>query len=100
MCLDWSGRRPHLARRVGAAICRHGFDNGWLRCIDGTRAVTITRRGEVVFDKVFDVTWGTSTQHVANLAHFGGLLALHSMCMLRQRRVHVIPRLSTGYERV
>ena len=42
LCLDWSERRPHLARRLGAAICRHGLETGWLRRIDGTRAITVT----------------------------------------------------------
>lgn len=58
MCLDWSERRPHLAGRLGAAICRHGFDNGWLRRIDGSRAVAITRKGEAAFDKIFNVKPG------------------------------------------
>lgn len=53
MCLDWSERRPHLAGRLGAAICRHGFEANWLRRIDGTRAVAVTPKGEVGFRKVF-----------------------------------------------
>lgn len=61
MCLDWSERPPHLAGRLGAAICRHGFDQGWLRRIDGTRAVAITRKGEAAFDKIFDVKSGALT---------------------------------------
>ncbi len=38
-CLDWSERRPHLAGAIGAALCSHCFDNGWIRRIEGTRAV-------------------------------------------------------------
>jgi DNA-binding transcriptional ArsR family regulator len=53
MCLDWSERRPHLAGRLGAAICRHGFESGWLRRIDGTRAVAVTPKGELAIVKVF-----------------------------------------------
>ncbi len=45
-CLDWSERRPHLAGAVGAALCRHCFERGWIRRIEGTRAVAITRKGE------------------------------------------------------
>jgi DNA-binding transcriptional ArsR family regulator len=44
-CLDWSERRPHLAGAVGAALCAHCFDRGWLRRIEGTRAVAVTPRG-------------------------------------------------------
>ncbi|MFM9940102.1 MAG: ArsR/SmtB family transcription factor [Hyphomicrobiaceae bacterium] len=55
MCLDWSERRPHLAGRLGAAICRHGFDQGWLRRIDGTRAVAVTPKGEIAIPKFFSL---------------------------------------------
>jgi DNA-binding transcriptional ArsR family regulator len=41
-CLDWSERRPHLAGAVGAALCAHCLGHGWVRRIDGTRAVAIT----------------------------------------------------------
>lgn len=58
LCLDWSERRPHLAGRLGAAICRHGFDQGWLRRIDGTRAVAITPKGQAALGKVFGVGRG------------------------------------------
>ena len=48
-CLDWSERRAHLAGAVGAALCAHGFDKGWIRRIDGTRAVAITPKGQRIF---------------------------------------------------
>src|SRR5271165_3225083 len=48
-CLDWSERRPHLAGAVGAALCTHGFKNGWICRIDGTRAVAITPKGARIF---------------------------------------------------
>ncbi len=48
-CLDWSERRPHLAGALGAALCAHGLENGWIRRINGTRAVTITPKGERLF---------------------------------------------------
>src|SRR5262249_51267209 len=41
-CLDWSERRPHLAGAVGAALCTLSFDKGWVRRIEGTRAVAVT----------------------------------------------------------
>jgi DNA-binding transcriptional ArsR family regulator len=48
-CLDWSERRPHLAGAVGAALCTHGFKNGWIRRINGTRAVAVTPKGARIF---------------------------------------------------
>ena len=45
-CLDWSERRPHLAGAVGAALCTHCLADGWVRRVDGTRAVTITPKGQ------------------------------------------------------
>jgi DNA-binding transcriptional ArsR family regulator len=43
-CLDWSERRPHLAGAVGAALCARCFDKGWVRRVEGTRAVAVTRQ--------------------------------------------------------
>jgi len=54
-CLDWSERRPHLAGALGAALCQHCFDRGWIRRIDATRAVLITPRGQRVFREEFGV---------------------------------------------
>jgi DNA-binding transcriptional ArsR family regulator len=57
-CLDWSERRPHIAGAVGAAVCAHSLDQAWIRRIDGTRAVTITPKGERVFREDFGVRLG------------------------------------------
>lgn len=46
VCLDWSERRPHLSGRLGAALCRHGFDQGWIRRIDKSRALIVTPKGQ------------------------------------------------------
>ena len=54
-CLDWSERRAHLAGAVGAALCAHSFAKGWVRRIDGTRAVAITPKGQRVFREDFGV---------------------------------------------
>jgi DNA-binding transcriptional ArsR family regulator len=56
-CLDWSERRPHLAGAVGAALCAHSFTRGWIRRIDGSRAVTITPDGYWVFREQFRAQW-------------------------------------------
>ena len=54
-CLDWSERRPHIAGAVGAALCAHSFTSGWLRRVDGTRAVTITPKGQTIFREALRV---------------------------------------------
>jgi DNA-binding transcriptional ArsR family regulator len=55
-CLDWSERRPHLAGRLGAAICARGFEAGWLRRIAGTRAVSVTPKGQAALATILGVT--------------------------------------------
>jgi DNA-binding transcriptional ArsR family regulator len=52
-CLDWSERRPHLAGALGAAICTHCLDKGWIGRNQGTRAVTITPAGTRAFREQF-----------------------------------------------
>jgi DNA-binding transcriptional ArsR family regulator len=52
-CLDWSERRPHLAGVVGAALCAHCLDRGWVRRIEGTRALAITPKGQRMFREQF-----------------------------------------------
>jgi DNA-binding transcriptional ArsR family regulator len=54
-CLDWSERRAHIAGAVGAALCRSCFDQGWIRRIDGTRAVAITPTGQRALHRAFDL---------------------------------------------
>jgi DNA-binding transcriptional ArsR family regulator len=60
-CLDWSERRPHLAGVVGAALCRTCLAQGWLRRLDGTRAVAITPTGRLRLGAAFGLSvadWG------------------------------------------
>ena len=54
-CLDWSERRTHLAGVVGAALCAHSFAEGFVRRIDGTRAVQITPKGLRAYREKFGV---------------------------------------------
>lgn len=54
-CLDWSERRPHLAGVVGAALCRHCFSAGWIKHVEGSRAVAITVKGERQFREIFGI---------------------------------------------
>ena len=45
-CLDWSERRPHLAGALGIAIACRCFGLGWVRRMEGTRAVSVTPAGQ------------------------------------------------------
>jgi len=53
LCLDWSERRPHVAGRLGAALCTHALARGWVRKIEGTRALDVSPEGARVFREVF-----------------------------------------------
>jgi DNA-binding transcriptional ArsR family regulator len=44
-CLDWTERRPHLAGAVGALVCRHALDAGWITRVGTGRAVLVTSAG-------------------------------------------------------
>lgn len=57
-CLDWSERRPHLAGAIGAALCSLSFANGWIHRIDGTRAVTVTPKGQRSYRELFGLAPG------------------------------------------
>lgn len=46
-CLDWSERRPHLAGRLGALLCSHCLERGWLLRRAGSRALQLTPRGSL-----------------------------------------------------
>ena len=52
-CLDWSERRPHLAGRVGNALCALSLERGWIRRVEGTRAVNVTPKGDRIFREQF-----------------------------------------------
>lgn len=54
-CLDWSERRMHLAGALGAALCAHCFAKGWIRRVEGTRAVAITPKGQIGLREGFGV---------------------------------------------
>lgn len=45
-CQDWTGRRPHLAGRLGRQVLDVFTGEGWLEPRPGSRAVRLTGRGE------------------------------------------------------
>jgi DNA-binding transcriptional ArsR family regulator len=44
-CLDWGERRMHLAGQLGALLCTHCLQQGWLLRKAGSRALEVTPRG-------------------------------------------------------
>jgi DNA-binding transcriptional ArsR family regulator len=52
-CLDWSERRFHVAGRLGAALCAHCLDRGWVRRRAGTRALEVSPEGARAIRRVF-----------------------------------------------
>src|SRR6201995_727762 len=52
-CLDWSERRPHLAGTLGVALTCRCFELGWVKKIEGSRAVAITQKGRHGFQQAF-----------------------------------------------
>jgi len=55
-CLDWSERRPHLAGALGAALCTHCLETGWIKRAQDSRAVSVTPKGRAAFRDVFGIT--------------------------------------------
>ncbi|WP_430255878.1 ArsR/SmtB family transcription factor [Neorhizobium sp. DAR64872/K0K18] len=52
-CLDWSERRPHLAGQLGGALLSRALAVGWIGRREETRALRITRAGEIGFAETF-----------------------------------------------
>lgn len=44
-CLDWSERRFHIAGQIGAMMCTHSLERGWLLRKKDMRALEITPQG-------------------------------------------------------
>ena len=53
--VDWSERRPHLAGRLGAALCRRAFELGWIGADRDSRAVHVTAAGHAGFARAFGI---------------------------------------------
>lgn len=48
-CLDWGERRIHLAGRLGAMLCCHCLERGWLLPKPKSRALELTGSGATAF---------------------------------------------------
>lgn len=54
-CLDWSERRPHLAGRLGAALCTRVFELGWVERVKDSRALAVTATGRDGLRETFGI---------------------------------------------
>src|SRR5690348_10099724 len=68
-CLDWTERRSHLAGQVGAAICRHAFEAGWIVRIGSSRAVKVTADGERALADELGIVTGPAATGSPGAAH-------------------------------
>jgi DNA-binding transcriptional ArsR family regulator len=48
-CLDWGERRIHVAGRLGAMLCSHCVERGWLLRKPKSRALELTASGAIAF---------------------------------------------------
>ncbi|GGX54955.1 ArsR family transcriptional regulator [Tateyamaria omphalii] len=54
-CLDWSERRTHLAGSLGRAMLTCMEQKGWMSRETGSRAIHVTKAGQVAFADMFGV---------------------------------------------
>jgi hypothetical protein len=52
---DWTERRSHLAGWLGAALCRRLEEQGVIRRLSDSRALTVTPPGRVILARLFGV---------------------------------------------
>ncbi|MEX0760701.1 MAG: helix-turn-helix domain-containing protein, partial [Tistlia sp.] len=54
-CLDWSERRFHLAGALGRGLQRRFLELGWIRRVEGSRAILVTPPGVLGLQQRFGV---------------------------------------------
>jgi DNA-binding transcriptional ArsR family regulator len=68
-CLDWTERRSHLAGQLGAAVCRHAFEAGWIVRIGSGRAVKVTADGERALEDQLGIVTDAAVTGSPGAAH-------------------------------
>ncbi|KXP09160.1 ArsR family transcriptional regulator [Tsukamurella pulmonis] len=58
-CIDWTETRHHLAGGAGRALCDRFFAAEWAERLPTYRAVRVTRTGERILARRFDIDWAT-----------------------------------------
>jgi DNA-binding transcriptional ArsR family regulator len=62
-CMDWSERKMHVAGRLGAMICAHCLEQGWLTRKVGSRALSISAAGAISFRELLGLeAWHRVTE--------------------------------------
>ncbi|MBX3717040.1 MAG: hypothetical protein KF738_13655, partial [Burkholderiales bacterium] len=97
-CLDWSERRPHLARALGSALLAAFEGRGRVRRSRGSRVVRVKGRGR----KSWRDGWGDSDPHPRPLSQGRGenavvrlaqVLALGQAVVRHRLRAHAVAAL-------
>lgn len=63
-CLDWTERRPHLAGALGASILVELLDRGWIVRVAGSRAVTVSPRGDRALAELARLSAGSRLRRI------------------------------------
>jgi hypothetical protein len=55
-CVDWTERRPHLAGRIGALLCRELEHRAFVAREEGSRTMRITPAGQAFLAREFGLS--------------------------------------------
>ena len=54
-CLDWSERRPHLGRALGAALCGGFLQKGWIKRTRVPRQIVVLDAGRSALKRLLGI---------------------------------------------
>jgi DNA-binding transcriptional ArsR family regulator len=83
-CLDWSERRYHLKGLVGARILDRLLELGWLKCVSGSRALTLASSLRAGLSEIFQIEIskdGVSTSSPTERTNSSGSLRARPGCV-------------------